>query len=100
MKKNLLKLVFLLLVVTGSPAMASSVEPATQSISEVAKVATLKNRIEQIQEMDKSVLTNLEKKALRREVKSIDKELKQLAGGGIYISVGAIIIILLLIILI
>jgi hypothetical protein len=48
--------------------------------------------------MDKSELNSSEKKELRKEVRKINAELRS-TGNGIYISVGAIIIILLLIII-
>ncbi len=48
--------------------------------------------------MDKSNLSSLEKKQLRKEVRATNKQLKEL-NGGIYLSVGAVIIILLLLIL-
>lgn len=45
--------------------------------------------------MDKSELNKVEKRALRKEVKGIKKDLRALSGG-VYLSVGAIIIVLLL----
>jgi hypothetical protein len=58
----------------------------------------LTNRLEEINQMDKSALNRSEKKVYRQEVRAINKELKEL-GGGVYLSVGAIIIIVLLLIL-
>lgn len=56
------------------------------------------NRLEQIKSMDKSNMTRVEKKELRKEVKSIKANLRS-TGNGVYLSVGAIIIIVLLLIL-
>ena len=70
---------------------AQPVDSKTQSI-------VLIHRLDEIQKMDKSKLTSVEKKTLGNEVKSIHKSLKTM-DGGIYISVGAIIIILLLLII-
>ena len=53
---------------------------------------------EEIKKIDKSNMTRLEKKALRKEVKSIKAKL-QTTSRGVYLSVGAIIIIILLLIL-
>jgi hypothetical protein len=58
----------------------------------------IKNRLEEIKAMDKSTLTRAEKKALKTEVKAMKKEAR--ATNGVYISVGALIIIILLLILI
>ena len=65
---------------------------------EEAETDILVERIEYINEMDKSDLKSSEKRELRREVRSIQKELVQ-RGTYIYISGTALIIILLLIIL-
>jgi hypothetical protein len=48
--------------------------------------------------MDKSSMSKSEKKALRKEVKSMKQELRD-GNNGIYLSVGAVIIILLLLII-
>ena len=67
--------------------------------TEEPRAQQLLQRLEEIKGMDKSELTRLEKKNLRKEVKEIKKEMKAVKGG-IYLSVGAIIIIILLLILI
>lgn len=66
--------------------------------TENARAQVLTHRLEDIKGMNKSELTRLEKKELRMEVKSIKKEMKELSGG-VYLSVGAIIIVILLLIL-
>ncbi len=67
-------------------------------ISEASKAEQLTNRLEEINQMDKSTMSASDKKVYRKEVRTIKKELNEL-GGGVYISVGAIIIIILLLIL-
>jgi hypothetical protein len=54
-------------------------------------------RLEEIKNMDKSSLTALEKKALRKEVRASKRQMS--SGGGVYLSVGAVIIIVLLLII-
>lgn len=63
-----------------------------------AEVKVMYDRLEEIKAMDKSEMTRVEKKALRKEVRDIKSELKR-TGNGVYLSVGAIIIIILLLIL-
>jgi hypothetical protein len=75
---------------------SSSVVISTPVESAEAKVLLL--RLNEINEMDKSNLKPSDKKNLRKEVRSINHELREM-GGGIYLSVGAIIIILLLLII-
>jgi hypothetical protein len=55
-------------------------------------------RLNEINAIDKSKLSHADKKALRKEVRNIKRELAS-SNGGVYLSVGAIIIIILLLIL-
>ena len=67
-------------------------------------------RVETIKAMDVSTLNSSERKELRKELRGIKNDLKDLkkndanssatTNGGVYLSVGAIIIIILLLILI
>ena len=79
-----------------TPPSATDVIPVK---TENPRVAQIQTRLLEIKGMDKSALTGSEKTALRREVKSLKKEMKK-SGNGVYISVGAAIIIILLLILI
>lgn len=56
------------------------------------------DRVYEIKEMDKSSLTIAERKELKKELRAIKHDLK--AVTGIYLSIGALIIIILLLILI
>ncbi|HJS01496.1 MAG TPA: hypothetical protein VJ780_11225 [Flavobacterium sp.] len=98
------KLSFYLMVVILSlgvlPSTYAADKNPVESPKEVpAEVQTMLNRLNEIKEMDKSNLSTAEKKELRKEVKTIKKDLKSM-GRGVYLSVGAIIIIILLLILI
>lgn len=79
-------------------AAITTTSAAAIKAAESAKANSLLSRLNEINEMDKSKLSSLEKKQLRKEVRSTKMQLKEL-GGGVYLSVGAIIIILLLLIL-
>jgi hypothetical protein len=76
----------------ASPVSATGVPEASPAAT------ALLVRLDQINAMDKTGLTSSEKKDLRKEVRSIKKELKTM-NDGVYLSVGAIIIIILLLIL-
>lgn len=76
-----------------TPAATAATKPVDSEL-----VEALNARLVEIKEMDKSTLTRSEKRALRKEVREIKKELKTLSGG-VYLSVGAIIIVLLLLVL-
>lgn len=66
--------------------------------AESAKANFLVSRLFAIKTMDISNMGSSEKKELRKEVRGIKGQLKEL-GGGVYLSVGALIVIILLLIL-
>lgn len=78
---------------------ASSVLPPVEKNVGLQQSEMMVARLHTIKTMDLSKLNRAEKKLLRAEVVSIQKSLKT-NDGGIYLSVGAIIIILLILILI
>lgn len=63
-----------------------------------AESEVLLARLEEINEMDMENLTRSEKKELRKEVREIDKTLT-LNNGGVYLSVGGLILLVVLLIL-
>jgi hypothetical protein len=68
----------------------------TEKPVDPARAKALMLRLDEIKAMDKSNLKSSEKKVLRKEVRSIKKELQ---SPGLYISVGAAIIIVLLLVI-
>jgi 4-alpha-glucanotransferase len=86
-----------------TPAFAGIENPltTTEQTGNANHDQQLMNRLREIKDMDKSSLTSLEKKALRKELKAMKKEARadRNRSGGIYLSVGASIIIILLLIL-
>ena len=79
----------------GTEATTSSVAVAK---TESAEANALISRLNDINGMDKSKLSSSEKKELRKEVRSTKKKLKEL-NGGVYLSVDAIILIVILLII-
>ena len=73
-------------------AMVSSADAA-----ETAHANALMDRLNEIKDMDMAAMSSSEKNELRKEVRAIEKE--QRPSGGIYISVGAAILVVLLLIL-
>ena len=105
MKKYLISLIFSVTLAIAIPqhliADNTTVEASktTTIIGKENKQAhILVSRLNEIQALDKSSLTFSEKKELRKEVRSIKSQLREI-GGGVYLSVGAIIIIILLLII-
>ncbi len=95
-----LVLIFTLGISTNTVSAATKKETKTELTAEQKiQYERLVNRVEEIRSMDKSNLNRAEKRALRKEL----KEMKAAANGlnqGVYLSVGAIIIIILVLILI
>jgi hypothetical protein len=97
MKKLTLCIVTVIGLMSFNPGqgMASST-PAPVAIEMSQAQKSRLARLEEIRNMDMSGITAAEKKALRKEVRASKR---QMDGGGVYLSVGAIIIIVLLLIL-
>ncbi|WP_372767647.1 hypothetical protein [Lutibacter sp.] len=99
MKKTRLYLMVMMLSLGAFTTVnASEKTPRTTPTEIPAEIQVMLNRLEEIKGIDKKDLNRAEKKELRKEVRAINSEIRS-SGNGIYISVGAIIIILLLIIL-
>ncbi len=104
MKKLTLYMMTALMLLSFVPTQLSAVTERTSTSAplnkpvESAEAEALLNRLKEIDAIDKSELSATEKKELRKEVRSIKKELRKI-GNGVYLSVGAIIIIVLLVIL-
>lgn len=105
MKKLTVSIVTALLLsttlITPSKAASSNNDPVAVASPETAKATqarTLLARLDEINNMDKSSLTKPEKKQLRKEVRAINKSLSGISGG-VYISVGALLVVILLLVL-
>lgn len=110
MKKVLLSLVIMLTAIT-SPLLAKGgdngllkkysrekygyIEDETKREE---RLVELEERVYEIRDMDLENMERSERKVIRNELKDIQKEMK-VQGGGLYISVGAAIIIVLLLII-
>jgi hypothetical protein len=105
---NLKKIIPVLLMAISigffTPAFAGNETPVNpiEKANNDVHAQQLLDRLKEIRAMDKSNLTSVEKKELRKELKEIKREYKRERDrkNGIYLSVGAIIIIILLLILI
>lgn len=81
------------------PATAAGTEkiPYTPTAKEAAIIEASTARLNEINAMDKSTLTSSEKKELRKEVRAIKKDIKD--SGGVYLSVGALLLVIILLII-
>ena len=65
-----------------------------------ARIEVMKNRVQEIKETKKSELSRADRKDMRTELKTMNKEAKEIGHGGIYLTLGGIIIIILVLILV
>lgn len=103
MQRNLLYTFTFAFLLSFIPAQLSAETSALRKgktpKNESAEAKVLLNRLDEIKAMDKTTLSFQEKRQLRKEVRTLKTNLEAL-NNGIYLSVGAIIIIALLLILI
>jgi len=105
MKKTIFITLMMILTLGATTASANtsdlkSKEPvATENKLSAEEVNRLLNRVEEIRKMDKSTMTTSEKRELRKEIKDIKKNVRR-HGEVIYISGGAILLVVLILILI
>lgn len=96
---------FYLLIIIGlsltTTAFSNSLNPDNRPITanDNVRAQELTNRLNEISTMNIKEMSRSEKKELRKEVKSIKKEMKTM-GGGVYISVGALLVIIIILLLI
>lgn len=107
MKNKSFLVVCLLLVLTSTiQAMPSDKAALHERITrmtdaeKMARLETIKARVETIRDMDRSMLSRAERKELRKEVRSLNQEARAVGRGGVYISLGGILLIILILILI
>ncbi|MFP4366083.1 MAG: hypothetical protein ACLFQA_03215 [Bacteroidales bacterium] len=75
---------------------AGAIEAEEDILSE-EEIKLLEMRIEEIRDMNKSDLTGEEKKDLKNELRDIREQMRK--ADGIYLSVGALILILILLVI-
>jgi hypothetical protein len=94
-----LSMMLLFMTVSG-PAFAGnkSKDKVELTPQQQARVDEIESRVAEIKSMDFSSMTNAERKEVRNELKEMKVEARALSGG-VYISIGAIIVLLLLLIL-
>jgi len=80
-----------------NPSNSSEREPKVMSAEELKRLDEIESRVMEIKKMDFSTLEKAEKKAIKTELKELNKEARR--GGGLYLSLGAIIVIVLILVI-
>jgi len=104
MKKSILISFIMLSVIVAPLQTYAGTDKTEKKISFINKAegedqaTLLLARLDEINNMDKSSLDRAKKREMRKEVRSIKKELNE-NHGGVYLSVGAVILIVVLLII-
>jgi hypothetical protein len=104
MKKIIVYLMTALMLCASLPSMSRTTDSKTAAATPInsatpsPEAKVLLSRLDEINKIDKDQLSASQKKNLRKEVRTIKQQLKDI-GGGVYISVGALILILILLII-
>ncbi len=104
MKKSVFYAMFMVFTLSALPTVVQAAEKTPVSKTTIPEnvpeeIRVMINRLEEIKELDRSDMNRIERKALRKEVRTLKSAVKA-AGYGIYISAGAVIVILLILLLI
>ena len=99
---KMIAVLMIMVITVPATTMASTVSKGlTDSTADLRLFTAITNRVAEIQNMDKTQLTSADRKALKKELKEMNKDANNLRStNGIYLSIGAIIVIILLLILI
>jgi hypothetical protein len=99
-RSNILKAMLLTMLIAFTlPSISNaSTHPKTLTDPQTERIHQLESRLNEIKAMDTRQMTRAERRELRAEVKTIKKEMDGISGG-VYLSVGALILIALLLIL-
>jgi hypothetical protein len=99
--KKLMYIAFSFMMLLSTVNIASAKDKGDKALTaeQQVKLEQLTNRVEQIRSMDKSTLSRTEKRALRTELKQMKKEANAISNGGIYLSVTALLVIIILLLI-
>ena len=96
--KKLLSTVLVVICISSSIPAFSTPMASEITANDPAKSIDPLVRLQEIRDMNKQNLSTTERKELKKELKALKKEVRT-SKNGIYLSVGAIIIVILLLIL-
>ena len=107
MKKNLFFVLFMVFAMSTPMAFGAESKSVADKLATTEKtenklsaeeLTKMTNRVEEIRAMDKSEMTSMEKRELRKELKATKENVRR-DGGYVYIGGGTLILIIILIIL-
>ena len=90
---------FIMLLSTANIASANAKDTKALTTEQQVKLNQLTSRVEQIRNMDKSDLNRQEKRALRSELKEMKSQANAIGNGGIYLSITALLVIIVILLI-
>ena len=93
--KKLIYVALSFFLLIGSVNVASATVKKDQPLTE----QQITNRVDEIRDMDKSNLTREQKRVLRTELRTMKTQANAISNGGIYLSITAILVIILLLLI-
>lgn len=90
---------FIMLLSTVNIASANDKNAKALTPQQQVKLEQLTNRVEEIRSMDKSDLSRQDKRALRSELKQMKSEANAISNGGVYLSITALLVIVILLLI-
>jgi len=104
MKKIIFFVSLMFLSLSTSTVFASKTDPTAVPVTKENKLSEeemsrLKNRVEEIRDMDKTNLSRIEKRELRKELRAIRSTIHSNGGGYVYIGGTTLLLIIILIII-
>jgi len=105
MKKIIFFVSLMFISLSTSSVFASKADPTTVTDKKENKlseneISNIKNRVEEIRDMDKTNLTRTEKRELRKELRVMKSTMHRDNGGYIYIGGSTLLLIIIILILI
>jgi hypothetical protein len=99
--KKLMYIAFTFLLFTGSIATSNATEKEKKELTtaEQLRIEQIAKRVDEIKELDRTKLNSTEKKALRNELTNIKKEANAISNGGVYLSLTALLVIIVLLLI-
>jgi predicted PurR-regulated permease PerM len=99
--KKLIYVALSFFLLIGSVNVASATVKNDQPLTEQqqAQLQKITNRVDEIRDMDKSNLTREQKRVLRTELRTMKTQANAISNGGIYLSITAILVIILLLLI-
>jgi hypothetical protein len=99
--KKLIYIALSFFLLTGSINVAQASEKNKQELTEAQqlRVEQIVKRVEEIRSTDKSNMSRTEKKELRQELTTMKKEANAISNGGVYLSITALLVIIVILLI-